>query len=153
MRCGYGKQNEAWRMKKLRLNRTYECIKDIVITTMYGKKLKITLKDGCCYHVNVNGMIETHEGNAKVTDAIAECLVPYRDDKEVRRWTHLRNIAAVHVLTGLLSDEKYMESLRKYEGECRVPQVVAKRAISQTNILVKTLINTEDEWLQELKYI
>lgn len=141
-------------MKKIRPNRTYECIKDIVITTkMYGEKLKITLKDGCYYHVNANGMIETYEGHAKVTDAIAECLVPYRDDKEVRRWTHLRNIAAVHVLTGLLSDEKYMESLRKYEDDCRVPQVVVKRAISQTNILIKTLINTEDEWLQELKYI
>ena len=140
---------------KIRPNRTYACIQTIVVpTVLFGEKKTSTLKDGCYYHVNYDGQLETADGLAEMTDEIAECLTVYRSDEEIKRWTDLRNQAAMHALNAIISDSKYMEGLRTNKDTYyRVQHFVAERAIAHANTLVRKLIDTEDEWMQELKYI
>lgn len=140
---------------KIRPNRTYVCIQTIVVpTVLYGEKKTATLKDGCYYHVNFDGRLETQDGLAEITDDIAECLAVYRSDEEIRRWTDLRNQAAVQALSGIMADHTEIASLRSNKDTYfRVQHEIAERAITQANNLVRKLIDTEDEWMQELKYI
>lgn len=142
-------------MMKIRPNRTYACIQTIVVpTVLFGEKKTSTLKVGCYYHVNYDGQLETHDGLAEITDEIAECLVVYRSDEEIKRCTDMRNLAAAMIVSGIVANDNEVQRIRQNKDTYfRVQYEISERAIKQANTLVRKLIDSEDEWIQELKYI
>lgn len=144
--------------KKIRPNHLYECTETMTVPC-YDRlnephEKTTVLKNGCVYNVNYDGLIEAHDGLVTITDDIVEALILHKSDKEIQHWKELREQAAVQALNGIMADEKEMERLRtNKDTNYRIRHVVAERAISQANTLIRKLIDTEEEWLQGLKYI
>lgn len=145
-------------MKKIRPNHLYECTEDMVVPC-YDRlnephEKTTVLKNGCVYHINYDGLIEAHDGLVTITDDIAESLILHKSDREIQHWKDLREQAAISALGGIMADTNEMERLRTSKDTYyRVQHVIAERAISQANTLIRKLIDSEEEWLQELKYI
>ena len=142
-------------MTTIKPNEQYMCTADLMVVTEDFYRVpvykKCELRSGCIYRVDGNGLLETHEGLAKISDGVAKFLKLYRTNDDINHWKEVRERAAIEAVSSIIANSEEMNSIRKNKDTYfRVQQVIAERAVSYANALVKELIKTEAEWIKEL---
>lgn len=145
-------------MNKIKPNRLYECTANLTVMTKDIHRVPVEkrceLREGCVYHVNCDGLLQTSEGLAEITEIVARHLLPYKNDKDIKHLTELRQQIAVQIYPHFLASEYVAEIGKRAKRENRIiHEVIAECAIEHSESLVRILQETEEIWIQKLKYI